>query len=96
MDKAKREFPPFMVGPLIRYEVNIEGRVIPKLTAIPDGENRISLVVDGRFSASVPEEYATSVAWLLAQALAVGAGYASLNSETKERPFAPKYKGDEQ
>jgi len=56
-----------------------------------DGDNQISIIVDNRFSASIPEEYSQQVAWLVAQALAVGAGYTSINSETTDRPFAPRY-----
>ena len=71
--------------------VEIEGRIIPRLTAIRVGDGSIGLVVDGRFGATFPNEgIADQAAWLIAQALAVGAGYSSLGAETKDRPFAPR------
>lgn len=83
------EAPDFIIGPFTENRVVIEGRVIPNLTAIREGEN-VALVVDNRFSISLPKDRAYDVAWLVANAMAVGAGYPCLSSETKERPFAPQ------
>lgn len=86
-----REEPPeFIFGPFSENRVMIEGRVIPNLTAHDNGDGTIDLVVDHRFSAPFPKDQAYAAAWLLANAMAVGAGYSCLSSETKERPFAPK------
>lgn len=84
----RKEPPDLLIGPFEVWKVSVEGRIIPGLTGHPDG-NRIALVVDGRFSASFPKELAHDAAWLIAQALAIGAGYPSLGAETKGRPFAP-------
>ena len=78
----------WMIGPFEEYRVMVEGRVIPKLTAYKDG-NLIGLVVDKRFSISLPEDQAKTVAWLVANALAIGAGYSHLGAESKDQPFAP-------
>lgn len=80
----------WMVGPFEYHKVVIEGRAIPGLTAFRDGPEKIGLVVDGRFSQSVPVEMAHGIAWLLANALAVGAGYSHLGAENKDMPFAPR------
>lgn len=81
--------PDLLVGPFKTWKVRVEGRIIPGLTGFPDGD-KIALVVDGRFSASFSKEDAHSVAWLLANALAVGAGYPWLGAPNKDSPFAPE------
>ena len=68
--------------------VMIEGRLIPKLRARDQGDE-VSIILDGRFCVDVPKELGRSVAWLVANALAIGQGYAYLGSESKDRPFAP-------
>ena len=78
----------FLIGPFQEWRVQIEGRIIPRLTAFREGD-RIVLVVDGRFSHSFAAEDAYSAAWLIANALAVGAGYSHLGAESKDKPFAP-------
>lgn len=80
----------WMIGPFESYKVVIEGRHIPWLSAYRDGPDKIGLVVDGRFSQSVPVEMAHGIAWLLANAMAVASGYPHLGAESKEMPFAPR------
>jgi hypothetical protein len=79
----------FIVGPFEEYRVEVQGRMIPRLTAWKTDEG-VNLIVDGRYCVCVPENMGSDLAWLLANALAVGEGYASLSAETKERPFAPR------
>lgn len=81
-----------LVGPFKNYRVQVEGRIIPRLTGYREkmnGVDGVFLVVDGRFGTWVEESRARAVAWLVAQALAVGEGYAYLGAEDKIRPFAP-------
>jgi hypothetical protein len=68
--------------------VVVEGRKIPGLTGyrLPDGD--LCLIVDERFSVEVPDALGYQIAWIVAQALAVGAGYPSLSAEKRESPFA--------
>jgi hypothetical protein len=81
--------PELLVGPFEEYRVVVEGRRIPGLTGHRSNDG-ISLIVDGRFSVTVPEHMAYDVAWLIANAMAVAGGYAYLGSERKgDRPFAP-------
>lgn len=68
--------------------VIIEGRQIPKLTAMPEGD-QVTIILDGRLSISVPQALGRQVAWLVANALAIGAGYSHLGAENKVKPFAP-------
>ena len=80
--------PEFIIGPFEEYRVVIEGRLIPKLTAFREGDD-ICLVLDNRLSISVPKSRAYDIAWLVANALAIGAGYACITSDEKIKPFAP-------
>lgn len=80
---------PLLVGPFEEYRVVVEGRAIPRLTGYLQEDGRITLIVDGRFMVDFPAEIAHQAAWLLANALAVGAGYTHLAAETKSQPFAP-------
>lgn len=77
-----------LIGPFTYHAVVVEGRCIPLLTGALEGANT-ALIVDGRFSISVPNERAYEVAWLLAQAIAVASGYSHLGAETKDCPFGP-------
>jgi hypothetical protein len=80
--------PDLLVGPFEQWRVQVDGRIIPRLTGFREGD-KIALVVDGRFSASFAEADARQAAWLIAQALAIGEGYSHLGADTKGRPFAP-------
>lgn len=68
--------------------VIIEDRMIPKLTAKDEGDE-VSIILDGRLSISVPKALGHQVAWLVANALAIGQGYSHLGGQTKDLPFAP-------
>lgn len=85
----KDETSELLVGPFEYYKVVVDGRAIPNLTGFHDGD-KIALVLDGRFSISVSKDDATPVAWMIANALAIGAGYPSMNAADKSRPFAPQ------
>lgn len=87
-DFHKMALPTLLVGPFSESRVIVDGRVIPRLTGIKDGD-KVSLMVDRRFAASFSEDDARSAAWLIAQALAIGAGYPHLGAENKDQPFAP-------
>lgn len=86
-EKPKAEL---LVGPFTEYRVLVEGRIVPKLTGHPDQTfgDGISLVVDNRFSIWVEKERAPDVAWLIAQAMAVTAGYSHFAADEKAGPFA--------
>ena len=82
-----------LIGPFEFYKVQVEGRVIPRLSGYREqmnGVDGVFLIVDGRFGTCVENSRAPDVAWLVAQALAVGEGYTHLAADDKNRPFAPK------
>ena len=67
--------------------VQIEGRIIPRLRGFRHGD-MVTLCVDGRFCVDFPAAIGRQAAWLVAQALAVGAGYPHLGATSKDMPFA--------
>nr|WP_313012750.1 hypothetical protein [Brucella intermedia] len=71
------------------YTVVVEGHEIPKLSMLDEGVT-IHLILDGRFGINVPRDFAPQVAWLVANALAVGQGYSHLGAKSKDHPFAPE------
>lgn len=80
---------PSIIGPARGGNVVIvEGRVIPGLHCYDRGD-AVELILDRRFSITVPKP-ACDVAWLVANALAIGDGYSHLAAENKDRPFAPQ------
>ena len=83
------EAPPEFLFPYHEMDrVIIEGRQIPGLRGMRNGDT-ITLIVDGRFSVDFPASIALNAAWLLAQALAIGAGYSHLGATERSAPFAP-------
>jgi hypothetical protein len=83
--------PALLVGPFEEWRVLVQGRVVPNLTGHKYDDGRVALTVDRRFGADFPnEEIASQAAWLIANAMAVSAGYPSMEAENKDRPFAPK------
>ena len=69
--------------------VIIEGRGIPGLTMLDEGES-VQLILNNRFSIDVPRGRAAQVAWFVAQALAIGSGYSHSGAESRDMPFAPR------
>lgn len=76
-------------GPRGGQCIIVEGRKIPHLTGY-EKEGETWLTIDERFTIPVPTELAVQVAWFVANAMAVAAGYSHLGAETKDRPFAPR------
>ena len=84
----KEDAPELLVGPFTSYSVKVDGRIIPRLTGWKEGD-LVWLCVDGRFGQPFPKDYALGAATLIAQALAIGAGYSHLGALNKDAPFAP-------
>lgn len=75
--------------PRTQREVTIDGFAVPHIEAFETDHGRsCNIMLDGRFGITIPAEQAQSVIWLLANALAVGAGY-SCHGENSQRanPF---------
>ena len=77
------------------HTVVVEGREIPKLRMKQrdDTNGKVSLQLDGRWEIDLPSEQAPTVAWMIANALAIGEGYAFLGSPNKDKPFASEVRG---
>ena len=78
-----------LLGPFAVHSIVVEGRVIPLMSGSVDGADMTSIIIDGRFSISVPNALAYQVAWICAQAIAVASGYSHVGAESKDAPFAP-------
>lgn len=74
---------------LVGNTVIVEGLEIPKMTMIDEGET-IHLILDRRMGINLPRDVAPQVAWLVANALAIGQGYSHIGAKTKDNPFAPE------
>ena len=69
--------------------VIVDGRVVPHLTlVVKDGG--YDLFLDDRFAIFVATDDAAQVFWMVANALAVGAGYKWIGEERHGVPFAPE------
>jgi hypothetical protein len=69
--------------------VVIDGRLIPKMRVWERGDE-VTITLDGRFAIDVPKALGRQVAWIVAEAMAIGAGYSNLAAESKDCPFAPQ------
>lgn len=69
-------------GPFETYKLTINGFKIPHLTGrLIDGMWHFNL--DGRFACDVPEMYGLGAAWMIANAMAVGAGYSCFGENSQ-------------
>ncbi len=79
-----------IVGPPITgNHVVVEDRIIPRLRCHDHGDE-VSIILDDRYEITVPAGKAYQVAWIVAQAMAIGQGYSHLGAGDKQRPFAPQ------
>lgn len=88
------------VGPFHseHYEVTIDGYQVPKLKALKRKgaqDGIITLVLDGRFAIDIPDDQLDPWLWLVANAMAIGAGYSCFgeNSVKDPNPFKVKLLG---
>lgn len=72
------------IGPFELYRIVVDGYQVPHLTGRPiDGMWHFTF--DSRFGCDVPEKYAHGVAWMIANAMAVGAGFTCFGENSKPR-----------
>lgn len=91
---STEETPPLLIGPFEVYHVVVDGRIVPNLTGRKNHDGSVSLVVDRRFCGDFPsEKIAFQAAWLIAESMAITAGYSHFAAETKDQPFAPRSVG---
>jgi hypothetical protein len=81
---------PDMFGPKISgHTLIVDGRAIPKFRILRSPRG-VEFILDGRWSYEFPEDWAYLAASMAANAMAIGAGYAFLGSDSREQPFAPQ------
>lgn len=62
--------------PRQQNEITINGFAVPKIEAAEKNHGReCHILLDGRFGGVIPADQANLVLWLLAHAMAIGAGY---------------------
>jgi hypothetical protein len=82
------------VGPFHEWRIKCDGYGVPKLTGRADGKGMFHLSLDHRFGIEVPEQYAHQVVWLIANALAIGAGYSCFGENSRiANPFKVRMSG---
>lgn len=69
-------------GPFQQYKLTIDGYRIPYLTGLKK-DGRWYFTLDERFGVDVPERDGLGVAWLIANALAFGAGYSCFGENSQ-------------
>jgi hypothetical protein len=81
------------VGPFTQWVIRVDGFRVPYITGrVIDG--MLHLCLDNRFGCEIPEQYATSVMWFIANAMAVSAGYTSFGENSKpSNPFNTRFSG---
>lgn len=63
-------------GPFTQYRVSLDGYVVPGLDGRLEEETGLwHFMLDQRWGCVVPQQYASGVAFLIANALAIGAGF---------------------
>jgi len=82
------------VGPFSEWRIKLDGYRVPKLTGRTDSKGMFHLCLDHRFGIEIPEKYAHQVVWLIANALAIGAGYSCFGDNSQiANPFKCRMSG---
>lgn len=66
-----------LVGPITTYAVVLDGWVVPALTASAEPGGMIRLCLDQRITVDIPVADADPIVEFIADAIAIGLGYAS-------------------
>lgn len=78
------------IGPFETHHVAVDGFLVPCLTVMPhkgEADGLVDVVLDGRYSVTCEPDEAKKWIWIIANAMAIGAGYSSFgeNSEVHNR-----------
>jgi hypothetical protein len=74
------------VGPFKEWEVVVDGRRVPHVTAVPLSGGKVRLVLDNRFGLVLDVAMANKVVPFLADAIAVAMGYTCHPRPRHKRP----------
>ncbi len=86
-DLLALESPVAFIGPLSHHDVAVEGWTVPLLQANLVGEDRIDLLLDGRFALELSTAEAEKMIPFLADAIAVALGFGSHPRGDTEPPL---------
>ncbi len=78
--------------PREQRQVTLDGYAVPKVEAreVNDGRD-CNIFLDRRFGITVPAEHAQQIIWLIANAMAIGAGYSCHGEHSQPaNPFKVK------
>ena len=82
------------IGPFSEWKIKLDGYRVPHLSGRVDDKGMFHLCLDERFGAEIPEQYAHQVVWLIANALAIGAGYSCFGDNSQiANPFKCRMSG---
>lgn len=82
------------VGPFSVWKIKLDGYAVPFLQGREDDNGMFHLKLDERFGIEVPKEYAHQVAWMIANAYAIGAGYSCFGENSQiANPFKVRMSG---
>ena len=71
------------IGPFHVWKIAIDGYRVPGLTGrVYEETGMLHLCLDERWGIEIPKQYATQVCWLIANALAIGAGYSCFGKDS--------------
>lgn len=71
-------------GPFQIHRITLDGYEVPRLHGRVVGDMWY-FQLDGRFAVDVPKKYGLGVAWVIANALAIGAGYSCFGENSAPR-----------
>lgn len=82
------------VGPFEIHKIVLDGYRVPRLSGRPTKDGMWSFTLDERFGIDVPEMYAKGVVMMIANAMAIGAGYSCFGENSQEfNPFKTRLFG---
>lgn len=81
------------VGPFSVHKIRLDGFRVPQLEGRLVG-GTWHFILDERFGCEVPERYGCEVAWMIANALAIGSGYSCFGENSQiANPFKCRMSG---
>ena len=74
------------IGPFKHYDVVVEGRAVPHLSAMPQKDGVVTLLLDRRFAVDIPSDDVDRLVPFIADCIAVAMGYSSHQRRTQTQP----------
>jgi len=72
------------IGPFAEYyRIMVDGYLVPKITAVKIEENLWNITLDERYGITAPGEEIQKWMWIVANAMAIGAGYSCFGENSQ-------------